>query len=141
MNPETHTRAQARTEAAQKYHAMLAELYEMKPKPLQYAPVAGFPFRENLCREVALLACSQLEADDARLVFEFLGLTPFIHLDLSGTSLECNAADDCRALAHVPECSKWGGTEPDMPRIDPPNIDCTASPGCVADVHVMECPR
>lgn len=107
MNPETHGRARARSEAAQTYHAMLAALYEHKPKPFQYVPVAGFPFRDALCREVALLACSELEAEDTRLVFEFLGLESIVRVDLGGTSLACNAADDCPASVHVPECSKW----------------------------------
>lgn len=98
MNPETHGRARARSEAAQTYHAMLAALHE-KSRTFSFAQPrvdASFPFRDNLCREVALLACRELNPEDTKLVFEFLGLTPFIHVDLEGC--------DCRTLAHSPEC-------------------------------------
>lgn len=112
MNPETHTRAQARTEAAQKYHAMLAELYEMKPKPFQYVPVAGFPFRDELCREVALLACSQLEAEDTRLVFEFLGLEPSGFEppepaeSAAAIPCDCLGAAECATRSELGQCPR-----------------------------------
>lgn len=111
MNSETYIRTQSRGAAVQAYHAMLAALHE-KSRTFSFAQPridAGFPFRDNLCREVALLACGDLNSEDTQLVFEFLGLTPFILFDLGGTSLECNAADDCPASVHLEACSKFEG--------------------------------